>query len=175
MIELIPQPLTSDGFAQFGEVIELEQAEKISINRGLTTRFHDLARLDVLDQDGHATLNVFRTTPIDLPFRVETMERHPLGSQAFLPMHHHPFLVLVAPEPAPIRATELILFVSNGSQGINIFKNTWHHFQLALGTGESTGPQDFVVIDRGGPGFNLEEVAIDGEAIIAPPEKWRSD
>ena len=155
-------PLTAENFSPFGEVIELESARQILINQGLTTRFHDLLSIDVKDQQGHAIVNVFRTSPLPLPHRVITMERHPLGSQAFLPMVSHPFLILVALPGDTITAGDLKLFRTNGKQGINFFKNTWHHFQIVL-----DHTQDFLVIDRGGAGNNLQELDIEEIVWIA--------
>ena len=92
------------------------------------------------------------------------MERHPLGSQAFIPLDETPFLVLVALSGNNPTAEDLKLFSTNGRQGINFFKNTWHHFNLVL-----KDSQDFLVIDRGGPGNNLEEKNIEAEVWIRSP------
>ena len=89
------------------------------------------------------------------------MERHPLGSQAFLPLDQKPFLVLVGNPGQKISAKDLTLFLTNGHQGINFHKNTWHHFQIVTGT-----QRDFIVVDRGGQGNNLEEIDIDGGIVI---------
>ena len=161
MAELVVQPLTKSAFVPFGEVIELEGAKEISINNGLTTRFHDLFNIDVNDDGGRPIVNLFSTNPLPLPHRVTTMERHPQGSQAFIPMDEKPYLVLVAEDSLPITAECLILFVTNGRQGVNFNKNTWHHFQIVSGE-----RRDFIVIDRGGPGDNLEETTVEGEIWI---------
>ncbi len=164
MIELAAQPLTQTAFAAFGEVIEPQDAQQISINDGLTTRFHDLFTIDVNDAGGRPIVSLFRTTPLPLPHRVRVMERHPRGSQAFMPMDELPFLVLVAAnaDPAPIGAADLSLFITNGRQGVNLYKNTWHHFQIVLGE-----QRDFIVVDRGGGDKdNLEETRINDEVWI---------
>ena len=161
MTELIARPLTGNAFAAFGEVIETEGAERMFINDGLTTRFHDLFTIDVNDDDGRPIVSLFRTAPLALPHRVRTMERHPRGSQAFVPMDELPFLILTAADVHPVTAADLSLFITNGRQGINFYKNTWHHFQIVL-----KKPRDFIVIDRGGAGANLEQTKIDGEAWI---------
>ena len=164
MIELKPVPLNSENFAPFGNVIELEQAEQQSINRGLTIRFHDLFAIDAGGQGGRAIVSVFRTRPLPLPHRVRVMERHPLGSQAFLPVgfpNSAPFLVLVAAPKEQITADDLVLFMTNGRQGVNFHKNTWHHFQIVLGR-----QADFVVVDRGGGGNNLQEIEIRQPVVI---------
>lgn len=164
MIDLRPAPLTKDSFAPFGDVIELSCAQQYAINQGLTTRFHDLFDIDVTAQGGRAIVNVFRTDPLPLPHQVTVMERHPLGSQAFMPMDHDPFLVLVADAGDRISASDLHLFVTNGRQGINFYRNTWHHFQIGLGK-----QRDFIVIDRGGMGSNLEEINLD-ESVRIPAD-----
>jgi ureidoglycolate lyase len=154
-------PLTASNFAPYGQVIELHSARQISINSGLTTRFHDLLDIDASQQGGRAIVNVFRTSPLPLPHRVTTMERHPLGSQAFIPMETTPFLVLVGKPVETPSESDLELFITDGQQGINLYCNTWHHFQIVL-----DHTQDFLVIDRGGAGNNLEEIEISGEAWI---------
>lgn len=175
MTKLIAQPLSQADFADFGEVVDLQGSPQypklMNINDGYTTRFHDLFTIDIDDEEPPKTnsavrpvVSLFRTTPLPLPHRIHTMERHPRGSQAFLPMDKLPFLVLVAANVPTITVDDLVLFVTNGQQGINFYKNTWHHFQIGIG-----GERDFIVVDRGGADDNLEETEIQGEAWI--PEK----
>ena len=165
MTNLTARPLTAVAFAAFGEVIEPENAGRISINDGLTTRFHDLFTIDVNDNGGRPVVSLFRTAPLPLPHRVRVMERHPRGSQAFMPTDEIPFLVLVGGDVGgdvdSIDAADLSLFITNGRQGVNFYKNTWHHFQIVL-----EKQRDFIVIDRAGPGDNLEETKINDEVWI---------
>ena len=161
MVQLNSVPLTADAFAPFGEVVELSTATQYPINNGLTTRFHDLLTIDANTEGGRPIVNVFRTDPLPMPHKVEVMERHPLGSQAFLPMQDTPFLVLVGSPGEQLRGNDLTLFRTNGRQGVNLHRNTWHHFQIVLGH-----TQDFIVIDRGGRGENLEEVKVQDEVWI---------
>lgn len=152
-LRLAVTPLTPAAFAPFGEVIEATGDSFISINEGMARRFNDLARLDVADGGGHAILSVFRARPWFRPIGLRVMERHPLGSQAFIPMHQHPFLIVVAPpgeKPAP---DDLKAFITNGRQGCNYARGVWHHPLLAL---DHVG--DFLVADRAGPGHNLDEI-----------------
>ncbi len=158
---LEPTPLTRSAFRVFGEVIELEGARQIPINQGLTTRFHDLFTLDCCAEGGHPSVNVFRTDSLPLPHTVEKMERHPFGSQAFWPLDRRPFLILVAPPGDSVSSDDLILFRTSGYQGVNFFRNTWHHFQIVTGN-----RRDFIVVDRAGPGKNLEERPVQGAVII---------
>lgn len=162
-MDLVSQPLTAKAFEPYGEVFELQHARQMSINQGLTIRYHDLFRVDVATNDGRPAVNVFRTRPLPLPVEISVMERHPLGSQAFIPMHETPFPVLVGKPVDVLHATDLILFLTNGKQGINLHRNTWHHFQIVL-----DHLQDFLVVDRVGPGPNVEEVNVTGEAWIGP-------
>ena len=160
------EPLEATAFAPFGDVVELANATRMSINAGTTTRFHDLAAVDVTAEGGRALINVFRAQPQAMPVRLRLMERHPLGSQCFLPLAQAtsaPYLVVVAPDdggrPGPLRA-----FFSRGWQGVNYARNVWHHPLLAL-----DAVCDFVVVDRGGAGVNLEECPIDGAVHVEWP------
>ncbi|MEI5997784.1 ureidoglycolate lyase [Paraburkholderia bengalensis] len=151
MKTLAIEPLTREAFAPFGDVIELEGAKQIPINLGTTIRFHDLAKVDVTDEGGRTLVNLFRGQPRALPFEIKMMERHPLGSQAFIPLNDRPYLVVVAPA-GELDESKIRAFVTSGWQGVNYAKGVWHHPLLALG--EVT---DFIVVDRGGDGLNLNE------------------
>ena len=154
-------PLTAAEFAQFGDVIECtDSVENFEINQGFTTRFHNLADVDVADNDGKAIINIFRSTPLSLPIQIGMMERHPKGSQAFIPMGNNPYLVVVAPK-GDLDLTKLRVFLASADQGINYHKGTWHHFCLALNE-----QSDFLVVDRGGKGDNCDEIALIDEQKI---------
>ena len=145
------EPLTREAFAPFGDVIELEGAKQIPINLGTTIRYHDLANVDVTDEGGRTLVNLFRGQPRALPFEITMMERHPLGSQAFIPLNDKPYLVVVAPA-GEMDESKIRAFVTSGWQGVNYAKGVWHHPLLALGE-----VSDFIVVDRGGDGHNLNE------------------
>ena len=151
MKTLAIEPLTREAFAPFGDVIELEGAKQIPINLGTTIRYHDLAKVDVTDENGRTLVNLFRGQPRALPFEITMMERHPLGSQAFIPLNDKPYLVVVAPA-GELDESKIRAFVTSGWQGVNYAKGVWHHPLLALGE-----VSDFIVVDRGGDGLNLNE------------------
>ncbi len=155
------EPLTKAAFAPFGDVIETEGAELRLINGGSTERFHDLMTIDVSTEGGKPIVSVFRGQPFALPVPIRMVERHPLGSQAFIPMGKFPFLIVVAEDdngtPKAPRA-----FLAIGGQGVNYGRNVWHHPLLSLET-----VCDFVVIDRSGPGSNLQEYFYPGEGFTA--------
>ena len=154
MREAIPEPLTAEAFAPFGDVIEASgRAEAMPINYGWTTRFNDLAKVDTADEGGRTIISLFRSRPLE-PLVLKIFERHPLSSQAFVPLQGRPYLVAVAPpgafDPAAVR-----VFRAAASQGVNYAKGVWHHFLLAL-----EAESDFLVIDREGPSDNLDELEL---------------
>ena len=144
---LLPiEPLTAEAFRPYGEVIEAgAAATQYAINRGNAVRYHDLARLDLGAEGGRPTLSLFRAKPQALPLQLLVVERHPLGSQAFMPLGQHPYLVVVAPPGTPPQPDALRCFRAQPGQGVNYTRGTWHHPLLALKGG------DFLVIDRDGP------------------------
>ena len=152
MITLKPRPLTREGFAPFGDVIETQGAGHYPINEGTTERFHDLAAVDIAESGGRTLINIFRGQPRELPFAIRMMERHPLGSQAFIPTGPHLWLVVVAPAGEPPKPSDLHAFIAGAGQGVNYHRGVWHHPLIAL-----EAVSDFVVVDRGGEGKNCDE------------------
>ncbi|MDB5433186.1 MAG: ureidoglycolate lyase [Caulobacter sp.] len=158
MRTLTPQPLTPEAFAPFGEVIFADPAKAMDINYGNTVRFNDLARVAV--DGGHAIVSLFRSIPLE-PLELKIMERHPLGSQAFMPLNGRPYLVVVAP-PGDLDPDKVQAFLAGPNQGVNYAPGVWHHFLLALGE-----VSDFLVIDREGPEDNCDEVELTEALAIA--------
>lgn len=149
------QPLSATAFADFGEVIAPENAAKrITINTGTAERFHDLANINP-GPNGTTTVSIFRGQPRPLPFAISMLERHPLGSQAFVPLSGHPYLIVVAPKGDTVDVENIRFFIAQANQGINFAPGVWHHPLLAL-----DGESDFLVIDRSGPGNNCDEQAL---------------
>ena len=144
------RPLTAEAFAPFGDVLEVSGAPDKLINQGLCGRHHDKAALDFAD--GRAGLSVFDAVPRALPYTLDMVERHPEGSQAFLPMHQNPYLVIVAPDEGGKPGVPLA-FEAQPGQGLNFHRGTWHGVLTPL-----HAPGLFAVVDRIGDGANLEEV-----------------
>ena len=144
------QPLTAPAFAPFGDVLAATGAPDKMINQGLCGRFHDRAALD-FGPGGRAGISIFNAEPRALPYRLEMVERHPEGSQAFLPLHQQPFLVIVAPDEGG-RPGRPLAFLTDGAQGINLHRGTWHGVLTPL-----AAPGLFAVVDRIGPTPNLQE------------------
>lgn len=148
------EPLTREAFAPFGDVISLDGARHFPINGGTTERFHDLAKIDLGEADGRTLVNVFRGQPRALPFEVSMMERHPHGSQAFIPLSEGRYLVVVAPA-GPFDEQRMRAFAVHGRIGVNYARGVWHHPLIAL-----DAVADFLVIDRGGNLPNCDEIEL---------------
>ncbi|HFL4922125.1 TPA: ureidoglycolate lyase [Escherichia coli] len=137
-------PLSQEAFSAYGDVIETQQRDFFHINNGLVERYHDLALVEILEQD-RTLISINRAQPANLPLTIHELERHPLGTQAFIPMKGEVFVVVVAlgddkPDLSTLRA-----FITNGEQGVNYHRNVWHHPLFAWQ--RVTG---FLTIDRGG-------------------------
>lgn len=149
MTDIRIAPLTAAAFAPFGDVIDTGGAPDRLINAGLCHRYHDRARID--PGDGRPGLSLFKSDLRTLPYRLDLVERHPGGSQAFIPMSMDPFLVIAAPDENGTPGTPLAFKTAPG-QAINFHRDIWHGVLTPL-----SGPGLFAVIDRIGPGPNLEE------------------
>lgn len=153
-VEIKTQPLTVEAFAPFGDVLDCAGEPDKLINAGLCGRYHDRATLD-FGPEGRAGLSLFNAQPRSLPYSFDLLERHPEGSQAFIPMTENPFLVIVAEDvggkPAAPRA-----FLTAPHQSVNFHCGTWHGVLTPL-----SAPGLFAVVDRIGVTANLEEVMLD--------------
>jgi ureidoglycolate lyase len=146
------EPLTAAAFAPFGEVIAASAAgQSFFINDDTAERFHALGSIDCDESGGHAMISLVRAQPRPLPFEIRLLERHPLGSQAFIPQSKAAYLVVVA--ESPTRRPRA--FLATDGAGVNFRRGTWHHPLLALDV-----VSDFIVIDRAGEGDNCEEVEL---------------
>lgn len=162
MTVIKPQPLTKDAFSTFGDVIEIEGAEEISINEGTTQRFHDLAGVDTDEDGGKPLISIFRGQPRPKPIQLRMMERHLIGSQAFYPLQNRPYLVVVAERKDTVTPDDLNVFLATGTQGVNYHRGVWHHPLLVL-----EPDSDFFIVDRGGAKMDLQEHWFDeGQDIL---------
>lgn len=152
MLILKAEPLTSEAFAPFGDVIDARTSASFPINAGRTQRHHDLAKVETLGENARTLINIFVSQPVTLPLELTFLERHPQGSQAFMPLHQERFIVVVAPPGEHINPDDVRAFVTDGRQGVNYRAGTWHAIQSVL---EHEG--EFLVVDRGGDGDNCDE------------------
>lgn len=155
------EPLLAEAFAPFGDVLDTSGAPDKMINQGLCGRYHDRATLDF--NAGRAGISLFRAEPRSLPYTLDMMERHPDGSQAFLPMSEHPFLVIVAPDAGGVPGHPRAFQTAPG-QGVNYHRGTWHGVLTPL-----SAPGLFAVVDRIGEGANLEEHWFDAPFTVRAP------
>ncbi|MEP1520456.1 ureidoglycolate lyase [Ascidiaceihabitans sp.] len=141
--------LTADAFAPYGDVMAASGTPDKMINQGKCGRFHDQASLDFTD--GQAGISIFKGEKETLPLRLEMVERHPMGSQAFVPMSADPFLVVVARDDNGT-PSDPVAFITAPGQAINFHRGTWHGVLTPL-----SEPGLFAVVDRIGDGANLQE------------------
>ena len=160
MSTILIEPLTPEAFAPFGQVIQKEGADHYPINDGMTERYHDLARVELGGVHPRPLISIFRGEPYELPLTLKLVERHPLGSQAFFPLGKLPFLVIVAADLSGIPDVPRAFLTAPG-QGVNIAMNTWHGVLTPL-----QEVSEFLVVDRGGEGNNLEEHHFDVPHIV---------
>ncbi|MGD9912693.1 MAG: ureidoglycolate lyase [Rhizobiaceae bacterium] len=151
MKSLTARPLTRENFASFGDVIDMGGAKHYPINGGMTERYHDLATAEATGANARVILSLFRGQPYAFPLTLKMVERHPFGSQAFVPLSPRPFLVAVCADQNGTPG-EPHVFVTAPGQGVNYPRNLWHAVLTPIGE-----PQDFLVVDRTGDGNNLEE------------------
>ncbi|WP_018688274.1 ureidoglycolate lyase [Ahrensia kielensis] len=154
------QDITHDAFAPFGDLVDISGEPDKIINQGLCGRYHDRAHFD-FGPNCKGGLSLFNAEPRSLPYALEMVERHPLCTQAFIPLHQNPFLVIVAEgnddTPGKVHA-----FITKPGQAINFHRNTWHGVLTPL-----SAPGQFAVIDRVSAGDNLQEYWFDEPKIIA--------
>lgn len=143
-MELILSDLTPEAFAPYGDVIQVEGSEFFHINDGKTERYHDLGKVEVTDGN-RVLMSINRSEPCAMPLTVNVLEKHPLSTQAFIPMNGERFIVIVAEPGEEIPEGTLRAFITNGKQGVNYHRNVWHHPLFAFE--EKT---DFFTVDRGG-------------------------
>jgi len=156
-------PLTKSAFAPFGDVIEADPAMMRYINNGTTERFHALAVAEAAGEGARVIINLFRGQPRAFPYAISMMERHPSGSQSFSPLSGRSYLVVVSEDEAGKPGRPRV-FLARGDQGVNYRRNVWHHPLMSLGA-----VSDFIVVDREGPGNNLEEYTFETPFIISEP------
>jgi ureidoglycolate lyase len=152
------EPLTSQAFAPFGEVVQAEGVAPVVTNQGYADRFNHLA--EVVLTDGAAHVSLSHPKPRPRPISIDLMERHPLGSQLFMPLQDEDWLVVVCEDP--LNAQTFRAFRASGKQGVNYAPDIWHFPLLVLGQG-----QRFIVLDRKGPGHNLEEIWLEKPLTLA--------
>ena len=162
MIEKIFKPvkISKENFSNYGDLISTNNVKPIDINNGYAKRFDDLANINTSKDQGKTIVSIFSALKRNFPMKIDMMEKHPLGSQAFIPMKETTFLVLVAPQGDSLNLNKIESFIVPPGIGINYKPETWH-FPLI-----STENMNFLVVDRKGPGDNLIIENLQKEKII---------
>jgi ureidoglycolate lyase len=148
-IVIKPKPITKENFSKFGDMITTKNIKPLEINNGYAKRFDNIAKLDTSNENGETTISIFSALKRSFPMKIDMMEKHPLGSQAFIPMKETTFLTLVAPEGKKPDLEKIESFIIPNGIGVNYKTGVWH-FPLI-----STEDMDFLVVDRKGSGDNL--------------------
>jgi len=154
-----PIPITKENFSKFGNMITTEDIKPLEINNGYAKRFDNIAKIDTSSKNGETTISIFSALKRSFPMKIDMMEKHPLGSQAFIPMKETTFLTLVAPEGEKPDVEKIESFIVPKGIGVNYKANVWH-FPLI-----STEDMNFLVVDRKGSGDNLVIENLDKEDI----------
>jgi len=155
-----PIEITRKNFAAYGDLISSDNIKPIDINAGYAKRFDNLANINTSRDGGKTIVSIFSTLKRTFPMKIDMMEKHPLGSQAFIPMKETNFIVLVAPPGDKPKINKIESFVVSRGIGINYKPDIWH-FPLI-----STENINFLVIDRKGTGDNLIIYNFEKEKVI---------
>ena len=155
-----PKPINKENFKKFGDMITTADIKPIEINEGYAKRFDGIANLNTSKDNGETTISIFSALKRSFPMKIDMMEKHPLGSQAFIPMKQTTFLVLVAPEGSKPDLDKIEAFIVPPEIGVNYNPGTWHFPLIA------TENMNFLVVDRKGSGDNLVIENIEKEEII---------
>jgi len=158
-IEITPKLITKENFIKFGDMIATKDLIPIEINNGYAKRYDGIANLNTSKENGKTTISIFSALKRTFPMKIDMMEKHPLGSQAFIPMKETTFLAFVAPKGEKLDLKKIEAFIIPPGIGINYNPGTWH-FPLI-----STENMNFLVVDRKGSGDNLVIENLDKENI----------
>ena len=159
-ITINPKPISKENFSKFGDMITTDDIKPLEINNGYAKRFDGIANLDTSKDNGETTICIFSALKRSFPMKIDMMEKHPLGSQAFVPMKETTFLVFVAPKGVKPNLNEVEAFIVPPGIGVNYNPGTWHFPLIA------TENMNFLVVDRKGSGDNLVIENLDKEEVI---------
>ncbi len=153
---IVCEPLTVEAFAPYGEVISKQPNKLLNMNAGMADNYRALGHANTQPENGETVISIVVSKQYPIPYDLKVVERHPLGSQAFIPQSNTPFIVIVA-EAGDWKGSEsLRAFKTDGTQGVNYYLGTWHCPLLT-----PYGEMDFICIDREGDGNNCEVIQLD--------------
>ena len=146
---ITPKAINKENFKKFGDMITTDDIKPLEINDGYAKRYDGIATLDAKKNNGESIISIFSALKRSFPMKVDMMEKHPLGSQAFIPMKETTFLAFVAPEGVKPDLDKVEAFIVPKGIGVNYNAGIWHFPLIA------TEDMDFLVVDRKGEGENL--------------------
>ena len=155
-----PKTINKENFKKFGDMITTNDIKPLEINDGYAKRYDGIANLDAKKEDGESTISIFSALRRSFPMKVDMMEKHPLGSQAFIPMKETTFLAFVAPVGNKPDLNKVEAFIVPKGVGVNYNAGIWHFPLIA------TENMNFLVVDRKGSGDNLVIENLDEEDLI---------
>ena len=155
-----PKVINKENFKKFGDMITTDDIKPLEINDGYAKRYDGIAKLDAKKDNGESIISIFSALKRSFPMKIDMMEKHPLGSQAFIPMKETTFLAFVAPEGVKPDLDKVEAFIIPKGVGVNYNAGIWH-FPLI-----STEDMNFLVVDRKGSGENLIIESLDKEEVI---------
>ncbi|MDB4084573.1 ureidoglycolate lyase [Candidatus Pelagibacter sp.] len=159
-ITVNPKLITKENFSKFGDVVTTDDIKPLEINEGYAKRFDGIANLNTSKDNGETTICIFSALKRSFPMKIDMMEKHPLGSQAFVPMKETTFLVFVAPEGDKPNLSKAEAFIVPPGIGVNYNPGTWHFPLIA------TEDMNFLVVDRKGSGDNLVIENLNKEEVL---------
>jgi len=157
---IIPKTITKENFSKFGDMITTKDIKPLDINNGYAKRYDDIAKINTSKDNGETTISIFSALKRTFPMKIDMMEKHPLGSQAFIPMKETTFIAFVAPNGDKPDLNKIEAFIIPPGIGINYNPGIWH-FPLI-----STEDMNFLVVDRKGSGDNLVIENLEDKKII---------
>ena len=144
-----PKKINKKNFSKYGQIIDTSKKTYFRINNGYAKRYDNLGKINTSTKKGKTVVSIFSAKKRLFPMKIDIMEKHPLGSQAFIPMKETSFFAFVAPKGNRPNLRKIKSFIIPKQTGINLNPGIWH-FPLI-----STKKMNFLVIDRKGKGKNL--------------------
>ena len=144
-----PKPITKKNFSKYGDMITTKDIKPLEINDGYAKRFDNLINVDTSKKKGRAIVSIFKAKKRKFPMKIDMMEKHPLGSQAFIPMDDTKFLIFVAPRGNKPDTNKIQSFVVPKQTGVNYNAGIWHFPLISMKN------MNFLIVDRKGKGNNL--------------------
>ena len=158
-ITIKPKKITRKNFKKFGDLISTKKIKAININNGYAKRFDNLCKINTSYKKGNTIMSIFSAKKRSFPMKIDMMEKHPIGSQAFVPMKETKFLVFVAPKGIIPNIEKIECFIVPKQTGVNYKPGVWHFPLISMKN------MNFLVIDRKGLGNNLKIYNFKNEKI----------